>query len=147
MCPDFFPGCSHLCSHNVLILMCICTKQPSRTWSTGVGMFYRPMLKVATHQRYIVPNMCSNLSICPSSFLQAYNAILFKWPNCDNRCKMLGTIYRRMTLGAFMTVRMREYVPALLPEGYIVYWWDCLGMPYCDVCVSFGLNLSSIIYS
>ena len=36
--------------------------------------------------------------------------------NCDNRCKMLGTFYRRMTSGTFITVFMREYMTALLPE-------------------------------
>ena len=82
MCPDFFPGCclgSHCCSHNASILTCICTMWPSRTWSMDVGMFHRPLLRTATHHQYIVPNMCSNLSICPSSFPWAYNATLFKW--------------------------------------------------------------------
>ena len=35
--------------------------------------------------RYIVPNMCSNLSICPSSFTQTYNATPFKWLKLLNR--------------------------------------------------------------
>ena len=34
-------------------------------------------------------------------------------PNRDNGCKMLGTVYRRMTFGTFMTFSMREYTPAL----------------------------------
>ena len=38
-------------------------------------------------------------------------------PNCDNGCKMLGTIYRRMTFGTFMTVWMREYTLAFPREG------------------------------
>ena len=42
-------------------------------------------------------------------------------PNCDNGCKMLGTIYRRMTFGTFMTVCMREYTPALPPEEATLY--------------------------
>ena len=36
------------------------------------------------------------------------------------------------------------YMPVLPPEGgYTVYWFDCLGSPYCDMCVSIGLNLLS----
>ena len=50
----------------------------SRTWSIGVGMFHRPVLKAVPHHRYIVTNMCSNPSKYPSSFPQAYNATLFK---------------------------------------------------------------------
>ena len=42
------------------------TMLSSRTWSTGMGM----LMKAATHHWYIVSNMCSNLSICPSSFPQ-----------------------------------------------------------------------------
>ena len=38
-------------------------------------------------------------------------------PNCDNGCKILGTIYRRMTFSTFMTVFMRVYTPELLPDG------------------------------
>ena len=30
-------------------------------------------------------------------------------------------------------------------RSYTVYWYDCLGTPYCDMCVSFGLNLLSYI--
>ena len=93
-------------SHHAQILMCICSTRPSRTWSIGVGMIHRPLLTAATHYRYTVPNMRSNPSICPSSFPQAYNATQFKWPNCDNKCKMLGSIYRRITFGTFMTVCM-----------------------------------------
>ena len=81
MCPDFFPGCcssSHCCSHNASIYTCICTLCPSRTWSAGVGMFHRLLLKAATHHQYNVPNMCNNLSICPFSFLQDYNVTPFK---------------------------------------------------------------------
>ena len=77
MCLDFFPGCSssgHRCSHNATILTCDCTMRLSRTWSSGVGLFYRPLLKAATHHRHTVLNMCSNPSLCPSSFPLAYNA-------------------------------------------------------------------------
>ena len=60
--------------------------------------------------------------------------------NCDNGCKMLRTIYRRMTFGIFMTVCMREYTPALLSEWCIlcidVTVWAHLTL----TCVSFGLN-------
>ena len=38
-------------------------------------------------------------------------------PELRNGFKMLGTIYRRITFGSFMTVCMREYTPALPPEG------------------------------
>ena len=92
---------------------------------------------LATHYRYIVPNICSNPSICPYSFLQAYNATPFKWLKCNNRRKMLWTIYCRMTFGTFMTICMWEYMPVLPPEGYTVYWCDCLGTPYSDMCVSY----------
>ena len=37
--------------------------------------------------------------------------------NCDNVCKMLGTIYRRMTFSTFMTICMWEYTPVLPPDG------------------------------
>ena len=33
--------------------------------------------------------------------------------NCNNGCKMLGTIYHRMTFSSFLTICMREYMPAL----------------------------------
>ena len=61
------------------MLTCICTMQPSRSWSIGVEMLHRPPLKTVTYHKNIVPNMCSNSSICASSFLQAYNATPFKW--------------------------------------------------------------------
>ena len=44
MCLDFFPGChtgGHHCTHNASILTCV--------YTTGVGMFHRPLLKAATH--------------------------------------------------------------------------------------------------
>ena len=63
-------------------------------------------------------------------------------PNCDNRCKMLGTIYHRMTFSTFMTVCMQEYKPVLLPEGGTLSQCDCLSTPYCDMSVSSDLNLS-----
>ena len=65
MCPDFIGCCSggHRCSHNASILTCVCTTRPSRTWSMGVGMFLRPLLKAATHHRYIVPK-CSEIRRC-----------------------------------------------------------------------------------
>ena len=45
-------------------------------------------------------------------------------PNCDNWCKMLGRIYRKMIFGIFMTVCMWEYMPALPPEGvHCVLMW------------------------
>ena len=60
MCLDFFPECcsgGHYCSHNASILTCFCTTWPSRTWSTGVGMFHRPLLSAVTEvvqQEYIL---------------------------------------------------------------------------------------------
>ena len=56
-------------------------------------------------------------------------------PNCDIWCKMLGIIYRRITFDTFMTVFMREYTPALPPEGDTLCIDVCLGTPYCDMCV------------
>ena len=53
MCQDFFPGCGHRCSHNASILRCVCTMRPSRTWSTGVIIFYRSLLKAMTNHRYM----------------------------------------------------------------------------------------------
>ena len=53
-------------------------------------------------------------------------------PNCNNGCKMLGTVYHGMTFGTFMTVCIREYPPALPTRGgCTVYWCDCFGTPYC----------------
>ena len=80
MCPDFFPGCcsgGHCCSHIVSIFTCICTLCPSRYGNV-------PQTTV-THHQYLVPNMCNNPSICPSSFLQAYTVTSFKWLKLFNR--------------------------------------------------------------
>ena len=52
---------------------------------SGVGTFHIPLLKAATYHRYIMPNMCRNPSICPSSFPQVYNATPFKWLKLFNR--------------------------------------------------------------
>ena len=38
-------------------------------------------------------------------------------PNCDNGCKILGTIYWLMTFGSYITICMWQYMPALPPEG------------------------------
>ena len=73
-------------------------------------------------------------------FLQSLPQAL---PHCDNGCKMLGTIYLRMTFGTFMAVWIQEYMSALPPESYTVYWCDCLSNPYCYMYVSFDLNLLS----
>ena len=146
MCPDFFPGCCsgvHHCSHNASILMCVCNMWPSRIWSTGVGMFHRSLLKSAAQHRYIVSNMCSNPLICPFTFPQAYNATRFKWQNCDNRCKMLGTIYRKMTFGTSMTVCMIAYTTGLPPEWATLYIDLTIWASLTVTCmVSFRLNLS-----
>ena len=80
---DAFYG-GHRCLHNTSILACVCTTRPSRTWSTGVGMFHTSLLEEATHHWYILPNiMCSNTSIWPFRFLQAYNTTPFKWLKCS----------------------------------------------------------------
>ena len=58
MCSDFFPACCSgctRCSHSTSITTRVSTMRPSRTWSTCIGMFHRPLLKAATHHRYIVP--------------------------------------------------------------------------------------------
>ena len=110
-----------------------------QNWSMRVGMFHRPLLKAATHHWYIVPNMCNNPSICPSSFLQAWNATRFKWPNCDKRCNLLQDDIRH--LYDHLQVRIHVWITAR--EGYTLYWCDYLGTPYCDMCISFGLNLLS----
>ena len=44
--------------------------------------------------------------------------------NCDNGCQMLGTIYRKMAFGTFITVCMRKYTPACRQRGYSVNWSD-----------------------
>ena len=88
MCTDFFPGCcssGHRCSHSASVLTSVCTIRPSRTWSMGVGMFDKPLPKATIHHLYTVPNMCSNPSICPSSFPQVYNATPFKWLKLFNK--------------------------------------------------------------
>ena len=107
------------------------------------GMFHIPLLKVVTHYRYTVPNMCNNPSICPSSFPQFYNAAPFKWPSCDSRCKMLGKICRWMTFGTCMTACMREYTPALQPERATICIDVTVWAPLTVTCVSSGLNLLS----
>ena len=50
--------------------------------------------------------------------------------NWDNRCTMLGTIHRRMTFGTCENTRLHYR-----RRRYTVYWCDCLGTPYCDVCL------------
>ena len=63
-----FSGC-HCCSHIELILRCICTTRPSRTWSTGVGMLTDHCWKqqhttntlcptCAAFRRYVHPASC-----------------------------------------------------------------------------------------
>ena len=56
-------------------------------------------------------------------------------PNCDNRCKMLGTICRRMTFSTFMTVCMREYMPAMLLEGCTLCIDVTVWAPFTVMCV------------
>ena len=56
-------------------------------------------------------------------------------PNCNNGCKTLGTIYHRMIFGTFMAVCMWRIHAWVDARGrYPVFWYDCLGTTYCDVC-------------
>ena len=126
MCPDFFPGCGHHCLHNASILTCISTMRPSRTWSMGVGMFQRPLLKAATHHQYIVPNMCRIHRYIHPAFWSPTNGRLNGW---------IATTYRRMTLGTFMTLWMREYMPALPPEGTTLHIHETVWAPLTVTCV------------
>ena len=63
----------------------------------------------------------------------------FKWSNCD-KCKMLGTIYHRMTFSTFMNICMQEYIFTLMHIDVTV--WAALTM----TCV-FHLVEFVIIYS
>ena len=83
-------------------------------------------------------------------------------PNCNNGCKMLGTVYCRMAFGTFMTVCMREYLPVLLPEcvhcvlmwlfGHPLLWlgsiWSEFVIIYsyndklCGISICYTMNLS-----
>ena len=64
--------------------------------------------------------------------------------NCDNRCKMLGTLLSQDDIRHFYNrLHARIHTCIAVRWKYTVYWFDCLGTPYCDVCVSFGLNLLS----
>ena len=75
-------------------------------------------------------------SIWPSSFPQAYNATPFKWLNYDNRCKIHGSVYRRMTFGTLITVFRARIDACVAARGcYNVYWCDCLGALFCVMCV------------
>ena len=48
-----------------------------RVWECATGHYGK--------QRHIMPNMCRNSSICPSSFPQDYSVIPFKWLKLFNR--------------------------------------------------------------
>ena len=82
VCLDFFPGCcsgSHRCLQNVLILTCISTMWPSRTWSMGWKCSTDPCRK----QHHSILTLCPTCAaihwyVLPA-FLQAYNATLFNW--------------------------------------------------------------------
>ena len=88
MSPDFFPGCGNRCSHSASILTCVFTTRPSRTCFRGVGMSHKPLLKAKTHHRHIVPNICSNPLICPSSVQLVFNTTPFKWLKLFNRSNL-----------------------------------------------------------
>ena len=57
MCPDFFPRCGHCCSHNASNLTCVYNTPPSKTWSTSVGLFHRPLLTAATHHKHVLQSV------------------------------------------------------------------------------------------
>ena len=80
----FFPWyCSgdHRCSHNGSILTCVYT-----TRRAVQNLIYEcGNVPQTTADRYIVLNICSNPSICPSSFPHAYNSIPLKWLKLFNR--------------------------------------------------------------
>ena len=88
MCPDFFTGCCseghHACTKHWSWHMAVLCSHPEPSlwvWECSTDHCW----KAVTHHQYIVCNMCSNPSICPSSFLQAYNATPFKWLKFFNR--------------------------------------------------------------
>ena len=70
-------------------LDCVCTMWPSRTWSTGLGMFHRSLLKTVTP----VPNMYSKPSIHPPTSPQAYNATQFRWHKLFNRSMYSSAVH------------------------------------------------------
>ena len=57
-------------------------------------------------------------------------------PNCDNGCKIIGTIRR---LYDHLHVRIHA---CIVTRRATLYWCDYLGSLHCDMCVSFDLNLS-----
>ena len=64
-------------------------------------------------------------------------------PNCDSGYEILRPIYRRMIFGTFMTLCMREFTPALPPEGVTLCIDVTLWTPLSVTCVSFDLNVLS----
>lgn len=55
--------------------------------------------------------------------------------NCNNRCKMLETVYHRMPFSNSMIICMREYKPVLLPEVDTLYIDVSIGVTsYSDEC-------------
>ena len=68
-------------------------------------------------------------------------------PNCYNGCKMLGTIYRRMTFGTFKSVCMREYTPVLPPEGATMCSCVTVSAPLTLTCMFHLVWICYIIYS
>ena len=105
-------------------------------------MFYRTLLKAVTCQRYIVPSMCRNPSIRPPSLSQAYNANPSKWPNSKNRCRMLGQSIEGWHLAPLWYLHTSILAYGSVRGGCTVYWYDSFGTHYCDMRVSWDLNLS-----
>ena len=83
-----------------------------------------------SHQFYMYGTWkCDN-----SLFLQSLPQPL---QNCNNGCKMLWTIYRKMT------ICMREYTPVLLPEEATLCTDVTVWAPLTVMCVSVDLDLLS----
>ena len=57
----------------------------------------------------------------------------FKWLNCDNRCEMFETIYRRMTFSQHLYDRLHARIHAARGSSLCIDVTVC-GTPYCDMC-------------
>ena len=74
-------------------------------------------------------------SMCPSSFLQTYNSTLFQIAAWDNLSQDdIWNFYDHL--------HARIHICIVAREDCTMYWCDCLSTSYCDMPVSFGLNLS-----
>ena len=81
------------------------------------------------NQRRTKDSLCTTCAaVCPSSFPQAYHNPI-QWPDCNNRCKRQDDIQH---LYGCLHVRIHACIVAR--GGYTVYWCDCLGTSYRDMC-------------